>query len=43
MELCDCNLKDILLKYKKMNKGLLINLIKKILKQLNVFWKKRIK
>ena len=40
LELCDCNLRDILNEYKKINKGLPINIIKKILKQLNVVMKK---
>ena len=40
MELCDCNLRDILNKYKKINKGLPMNLIKKILNQLNIVLKK---
>ena len=40
MELCDCSLRDILNEYKKINKGLPINIIRKILKQLNVVLKK---
>jgi len=40
MELCDGNLRDVLNKYKKLNKGLPPNLIKKILKQLNIVLKR---
>ena len=40
MELCDGSLRDILNKYKEMNKGLSINIIKKILNQLNIVLKK---
>ena len=40
MELCDCSLKDILNEYKKKKKGLPINMIKKLLKQLNIIMKK---
>ena len=40
MELCDCSLRDILNKYKKKNEGLPIDMIKKILNQLNIVLKK---
>ena len=40
MELCDCSLREILNKYKKKNEGLPIDMIKKILNQLNIVLKK---